>query len=172
MLRKYASKLAVVLITGALAALALVGAAVPSFASTGSGYQYDSNYGYANAWGGGPYIANYSSSAVNNDFSIAPNGDYDVLYLSNGGAYAGQCIGDYGNNSGEIYAALSPCTAGGTGGGTPWGANFAVQDCDGTQGLAFYDEHWKDWLAPGGSGNGYNWVLNGSFSCLILHAPA
>jgi len=142
-------------------------------ASTGSGNQWLSNYGYANAWNGGPYVYNYNASAVNNDFTLDPNGStYYALVLTNHGAYAGQCVSDAFNQATDYLAALNPCAAGGTSSSTPWGANFTVTQCGGGLGIALYDVHWGKYLAPVGAGNGVQWQLNQSFSCLILKAPA
>jgi hypothetical protein len=82
------------------------------------------------------------------------------LGFSVSGAWAGQCIGDAYNNSGDADVSLDGC-GNGTGGGSGWGTNFTV----GTSGcpageMWFHNNHWNGYLGPGGSANGSHFYLN------------
>jgi hypothetical protein len=124
-----------------------------------------------NAWGGGPWVddsttgfesgdnhQNFFLSGVDNANGNA-TGNYQLGFAGSG-SWAGQCIGDAYNNSGDADVSLDGC-GNGTGGGSGWGTNFTV----GTSGcpageMWFHNNHWNGYLGPGGSANGSHFYLN------------
>jgi hypothetical protein len=124
-----------------------------------------------NAWGGGPYVndsttgfesgdnhQNFFLSGVDNANGNA-TGNYQLGFAGSG-SWAGQCIGDASNNSGDADTSLDGC-GNSTGGGSGWGTNFTV----GTSGCPageewFHNNHWNGYLGPGGSANGSHFYLN------------
>ena len=140
--------LAVGMITGVAVAISS-----PSFAASGDHF-YQGGYD-VNAYNGGPNVASIDINSNTDDFTAVANGSYWNLVYTGGGAYNGYCIGDFGNSSGSDVAELDTCSAGGTGSGTPWGANFTPQWSGGL--VAFYDTHWLNYL---GGKNGMEMTLS------------
>jgi hypothetical protein len=123
-----------------------------------------------NAWGGGPYVNEYTGGVETNDpyqifFVVNENGNADgsgnneIMFSASGDPYSFDCIGDYNNNSGLADAGLVGC--GSASGGQGWGTNMEVGTSGCPTGEAwFYDVHWNGYLGPGGSANGTHWYLN------------
>jgi hypothetical protein len=146
---------------GVLAASLSVAASWPAHAQSGN--QFYAGGDYINAWSGGPDIDAYTAPAVNNDFTIGSSstpGDV-VLFLSNGGANAQQCVGDAGDSEDSARAGLS---LGCLEGDEPWGGNLQEQGC-GAGTAAFYDVHWSAYVAFSGSAKGSAVYLNGAKTC-------
>jgi hypothetical protein len=124
-----------------------------------------------NAWGGGPWVndstTGFESGDNNQDFFLSgvddangnATGNYQLEFAGSG-SWAGQCIGDAYNNSGDADTSLDGC-GNGTGGGSGWGTNFTVgtSGCPAGEGW-FHDNHWNGYLGPGGSANGSHFYLN------------
>lgn len=171
----YQLKLRVAPVTGAIvlavvAPLAFV--ASPALAA-GSGNQWcisNGTYTYlitcANAWSGGPAVDSYDASSLNNDFTLieAPGTSNWALEDTDGGAYSGYCLGDYGNSSSDARAGLVACPNVNTGSTGGWGSNFHLYSCEGSNGYSgyyFYNNHWGEYLSPSGSwDNGDAMYLN------------
>jgi hypothetical protein len=123
-----------------------------------------------NAWGGGPYVNEYTGGVETSDpyqifFLVNENGNTDgsgysqIMFGANGDPWSFDCIGDYNNNSGLADAGLVGC--GSASGGQGWGTNMEVGTSGCPSGEAwFYDVHWNGYLGPGGSANGTHWYLN------------
>jgi hypothetical protein len=124
-----------------------------------------------NAWGGGPWVddstTGFESGDNNQNFVLSgidnangsATGNYQLVFAGSG-SWAGQCVGDADNNSGEADTSLDGC-GNGTGGGSGWGTNMTI----GTSGCPadavwFHDTHWNGYLGPGGSANGSHFYLN------------
>jgi hypothetical protein len=127
-----------------------------------------------NAWGGGPWVndstTGFESGDDNQNFFLSqeddangnPTGNYQLVFggIGGSGSWAGQCIGDAYNNSGDADTSLDGC-GNGIAGGAGWGTNMTV----GTSGCPsgevwFHDNHWNGYLGPGGSANGSHFYLN------------
>jgi hypothetical protein len=125
-----------------------------------------------NAWSGGPWVndsttgfesgdnhQNFFLSGIDNANGNA-TGTYQLVFAGSG-SWAGQCIGDAYNNSGNADTSLDGC-GNGTGGGSGWGTNFTV----GTSGcpageMWFHNNHWNGYLGPpAGAVNGSHFYLN------------
>jgi hypothetical protein len=123
-----------------------------------------------NAWGGGPYVNEYTGGVETNDpyqifILVNENGNTDgsgysqIMFGATGNPYSDDCIGDYNNNSGLADAGLVGC--GSASGGQGWGTNMEVGTSGCPTGEAwFYDVHWNGYLGPGGSASGTHWYLN------------
>ena len=151
------AKIGVVLVAVSLATVGAIVTSAPSYAASGYHF-YQASYDI-NAWNGGPDVAAYAGNVNTDDFTPVANGSYYNLVYTGGGAYNGYCIGAFGNNSGSNTTELDTCSAGGTGSGTPWGANFTPQWSGGL--VAFYCPHTGLYLGAGDS-NGSLFVLNHS----------
>ena len=128
--------------------------------------------GCPNAWGGGPWVNDYTGgfeagdnhqnfflSGIDNANGNA-TGNYQLVFAGSG-SWAGQCIGDAYNNSGYADTSLDGC-GNGTGGGSGWGTNFTIgtSGCSDGEGW-FHDNHWNGYLAPAnGDVNGSHFYLN------------
>ena len=114
-----------------------------------------------NAWNGGPYIEVYNNPNVANDNFDVNN--FSIFFGSTTGKYALACIGDAGNSPTDARAALDPGNGEECPNAAPWGGVFLESVCslpNGTDGVSFYDYHWKGYLAPAGDGNGDAFYLN------------
>jgi hypothetical protein len=124
-----------------------------------------------NAWGGGPWVDDstigFESGDNHQNFFLSgvddANGNATGTYqlgFAGSGSWAGQCIGDAYNNSGDADTSLDGC-GNGTGGGSGWGTNFTVgtSGCPAGEGW-FHNNHWNGYLGPGGSANGSHFYLN------------
>lgn len=155
---------------------------VAAHASTGSGAQWRAldytNEPFMNAWnGGGGYVNDYDSQAVNNDFTYfyrSDLGHYQIAFtpgncnLSNNNCLV---ISDYQNQSGSARAGTYTNFN-----GAPWGSLFDIGNCtaQGASGHTFRDVHWGLYLDPSGIGNnGSPIYLNGSPAyCWVSYPPA
>jgi hypothetical protein len=129
-----------------------------AFASTPNQYctQFDA---CLNAWNGGPYVNAYHENVINNNFYVFKNsqGYWNIEYVGDGN-YKNQCIGDYGNGSGDARAGLYGDCASGV---IAYGANFRLATCPDGLGYAFEDVHWTDgWLTPNSNSAGSPFYLN------------
>lgn len=154
----------------ALAAAAVLAAGVSVAASwpahAQSGNQFYADGDYLNGWGGGPDVDAYTAPSVNNDFLIGSSstpGDV-VLFFESGGGDSDQCVGDISNNE---YSARAGLSTGCLEGDPPWGGNLQEQSCG--KGIdAFYDVHWKAYVAFSGSAKGSAVYLNGTETCYTV----
>jgi len=167
-------------------AIAISGVAFASGAAhAGTGNQWCDDQGYClNAWGGGPFIKSDGYPAANNDFSVIPDASlcnggfttatcpsgfgragYPIVQFeyTNGGSWAGRCIGDAYNLSGRADTSLDTCGGGsnGTGG---WGVNFIQGTGNGCiPGKAvFLNIHWLPGYISVADNNGTPVYLNNS----------
>jgi hypothetical protein len=150
---------------GVLAASLSVAASWPAHAQSGNQFYADGDY--LNGWGGGPDVDAYTAPSVNNDFIIGTSstpGDVTLVF-SSGGGDSGQCVGDAGNSEYSARASL-PFTDCSTG-NEPWGGNMQEQSC-GKGIVAFYDVHWKAYVAFSGSAKGSAVYLNGTETCYTV----
>ena len=125
-----------------------------------------------NAWSGGPWVndstTGFESGDNHQNFFLSgvdnANGNFTGTYqlvFAGSGSWAGQCIGDAYNNSGDADTSLDGC-GNGTNGGSGWGTNFTV----GTSGcptgyMWFHNNHWNGYLGPpAGAVNGSHFYLN------------
>jgi hypothetical protein len=126
--------------------------------------------GCPNAWGGGPWVNDYTggfeAGDTNQDFFLSAvdnangnaTGNYQLVFAGSS-SWAGQCIGDAYNNSGYADTSLDGC-GNGTGGGSGWGTNFTIgtSGCSDGEGW-FHNNHWNGYLAGSGA-NGSHFYLN------------
>lgn len=192
---KVRSLLATLTILFGLAGLA-AGAATSAYAGTGNQWCNDPGY-CPNAWNGGPFVKSYGYPAANNDFTVIgsygecnngfttstcpgspiPAGLPIVAFeYTNGGRWAGQCIGDAYNNSGRADSSLDPCPGGSNGNGG-WGVNFVQHYQGGGCGTGtdlFYNIHWGGYLRwdPSGSNGATVYLNNSTGWCLRALPPA
>jgi hypothetical protein len=138
-----------------------------------SAYQwchYSGEYACLNAWGGGPWVRTYTggpeTSDTNQDFALLQNqatGYYEIEYVGTG-SWAGQCLGDAYDLSGNADVSLDPCgTASGNQG---YGTNMdaGTNGCPSGE-LWIYDYHWNGYLGPPATWvNGSPWYLNKPWS--------
>lgn len=140
-----------------VAMMAIFGSGNAAYAASGFKY-YGSTY--INAWNGGPDIDAYHA-VTSNDYFTLINGSgpsYTALESTSGGSHTGQCIADWGNQSGNARAGLYPC-----GDGAPWGTNLITKVCStNSSKVSFYDVHWQGYLAPSGLSDGSAFFLNHS----------
>jgi hypothetical protein len=115
-----------------------------------------------NAWNGGPSVRQYGPYVVNDDFMaiVDPNRPSAFqLEDTDGGAYNGWCVGDYGDNSGNATTGLVGCASGSNTGG--WGSNFTYVESGCPSGtVRLYNQHWGGYVAPASGGDGAEWYLN------------
>jgi hypothetical protein len=154
--------------TALAAAPALAAAAAPAstaITESGSGYHYYYDSLNLNAWNGGPDVRAYNQSATDDDFTAEGSGSSVHLVDTDGGAYNGDCIGNFGNSSSQDAdeAVLEPCSP------LPWGADFQEQSCGGGL-IAFYDEHDQGYLEDPQQANGTWFVLGGNIACFHVAA--
>jgi hypothetical protein len=125
-----------------------------------------------NAWGGGPWVndstTGFESGDNHQNFFLSdeddangnPTDNYQLVF-GGSGSWAGQCIGDAYNNSGDADTSLDGC-GNGIASGAGWGTNMTV----GTSGCPagevwFHDNHWNGYLGPpAGAVNGSPFYLN------------
>jgi len=143
----------------ALAAVAATSLGVVAMSGTASAQQYcaASAQSCLNAWNGGPAVNVESPGAANNNFRLGSNGPYNTLVFNGSSSYSGACVSDYGNSQTNARAGLNAC-----GNGTPWGANFNANVCNGVggPGYVFQNIHWTNgYLGPSG-GVGSAFYLN------------
>jgi hypothetical protein len=128
-----------------------------------------------NAWGGGPWVNEYTGgpelSDTHQDFMVidedgSQSGPSEIMFYG-GGSWSGQCIGDAYNNSGYADTSLDACGLPGQTAG--WGTQMTWGTSGCPSGEAwFHDNHWNGYLAPGGV-NGSHWYLNDQTrTCLNL----
>ena len=130
----------------------------------------DYNTHCLNAWGGGPWVNDYTGGTEtgdnHQDFVLADvdnsagqaTGYYHLIFAGSG-SWADQCVGDAYNNPGYADTSLDGC-GNATGGGTGWGTNMEVgySGCPDGE-LWIYDVHWNGYLAGDGA-NGSHFYLN------------
>jgi hypothetical protein len=119
-----------------------------------------------NAWGGGPFVNEYTQgvelSDSNQEFDLMYNnatGYYELVYMGSSG-WSGTCIGDAYNRSDLAYVSLDSCgTASGNQG---WGTNLNIGTSGCPDGEAwFYDYRWNGYLGPvDNPANGSHFYLN------------
>jgi hypothetical protein len=130
-----------------------------------------------NAWGGGPWVDEYTGgpelSDTHQDFTVIDeNGsqsDSSEIMFYGSGSWNGECIGDAYNNSGYADTSLDPCALPGQSAG--WGTQMTWGTSGCPSGEAwFHDNHWNGYLAPANGGvNGSHWYLNDQTkTCLYL----
>lgn len=128
--------------------------------------------GCLNAWGGGPWINDYTGGPETRDinqemFLVNENGNTDgsgnnqIVFAGND-AWGGHCIGDAKNDPNLADTSLDPCAFPAFGQSAGWGTQFTV----GTSGCPageewFHNNHWNGYLGPvGGAVNGSHFYLN------------
>jgi hypothetical protein len=126
-------------------------------------------YGDINAWGGGPYVKFFVGTIgdTNSYFNLINAGSgYDAIQFIGDGSYSNDCVGDYGNLSGNADTGLVACPGSSQGAG--WGTLMSATSCtdgQGNYGDYFYDKHWQGYLAPGSYSNGSKLYLNSTPTC-------
>ena len=121
-----------------------------------------------NAWGGGPWVKDYTGgpelSDTNQDFMVidengSQTGPSEIMFYGNS-SWSGQCIGDAYNNSGRADVSLDPCGLPGQA-QAGWGTQMTWGTSGCPSGEAwFHDSHWNGYLGPGSSVNGSPFYLN------------
>ena len=102
----------------------IVGVAAPS--AVGSGFQYQYQGAFINAWGGGPWVKVYTDYAVNNDFTVIQDtqSGYQMIKRTNGTG-GNACIGDANNDPNDARTSLDSCGSP-VGVGNGWGTDFLI----------------------------------------------
>lgn len=118
-------------------------------------YQNSSHNVALNAWDSTTQINAWNCDySDNNFFTVITNQNqtqYSNIEFTGGGFGDGECIGNYGNTSGDERSGL----VGGCGGsGIGWGGNWGTQLCDSNNGIEFWNAHSGGWLGPSGLVNG------------------
>jgi hypothetical protein len=128
-------------------------------ASTIIGHEYCIGNDCLNAWNGGPWVNVYTGGphgTPNNYFTDICDSNTNICEIvdTGGNAWAGKCIGDAYNESGQADTSLDGCTG--------WGTSFKEITCS-LFSVAFYNVHWGGYLGPpSGAVNGSHWYLNKS----------
>lgn len=170
----FKTKIAGAVASGILLAAAGMSLAVPAHASTmiathGSGDQFQYFGEYLNAWSGGPDVDGFDGAALNNDFTIESDGGSitNLFLVATGGETGdyGYCVADLGNSESNSRAGLVNCS------GVPWGSVIQEKGCSGGNGISFYDNHWKKYIAFTSGSNGSAVTLNGAQTCFTDTGP-
>jgi len=129
----------------------------------------DYNTHCLNAWGGGPWVNDYTGGVetrdpyqnfivVNENGNANGSGYSQIMFAAAGNSWSYDCIGDAYNNPGYADTSLDGC--GSASGGQGWGTNMTVGTSGCPSGEAwFYDAHWGGYLAGDGA-NGSHFYLN------------
>jgi hypothetical protein len=120
-----------------------------------------------NAWGGGPYVNVYTGGPETRDTDqhfmvIDENGNQNAseIVYTGSGSWAGRCIGDASNDSGNADTSLDACALPGQSAG--WGTQMTWGTSGCPSGEAWFkDTHWNGYLGPpAGAANGSHFYLN------------